>query len=69
MNWDQVVGNLKQLEGRVRESWGYLVDDEEEEQAGRMVELDGMLQEHRGMIRDDVERRADLMHAPRNWRP
>ena len=63
MNWDQVTGKLKQLEGEIRENWGRFVHDEDEERIGRLVLLDGMLQEQRGTMRAKVERKLETLQS------
>ncbi len=35
MNWDQIAGNWKQFQGKVKEKWGDLTDDELDQIAGK----------------------------------
>jgi uncharacterized protein YjbJ (UPF0337 family) len=66
MNWNQIEGSWKQAQGRVREKWGKLTDDDLELIAGKRDQLVGVLQRKYGEGRDEIERqvaefeRADL---------
>jgi len=48
MNWDQVKGNWKQFEGKVKEKWGKLTDDDLTTIGGKKDQLAGKLQERYG---------------------
>lgn len=56
MNWDQIAGKWKQLQGRAREKWGQLTDDDLETVAGKRDRLAGKLQEKYGYAKEEAER-------------
>ena len=59
MNWDQVVGNRKQFNDKVRETWGKFSDDELDALHGTREEFVGKLQEKYGLKREDAEKELD----------
>jgi uncharacterized protein YjbJ (UPF0337 family) len=59
MNWDQLQGMWKQSEGKVREKWGKLTDDDLNVIAGRRDQLIGRIQERYGIAREEAEKQAD----------
>jgi uncharacterized protein YjbJ (UPF0337 family) len=59
MNWDQIEGNWKKLQGRARERWGDITDDDLQRVKGKKDQLIGKLQEKRGMARDEAEREVE----------
>lgn len=56
MNWDQIVGNMKQLRGQLREKWGKLTDDDLDVIAGKRDQLAGRLQKTYGITKEEAER-------------
>jgi uncharacterized protein YjbJ (UPF0337 family) len=61
MNEDILKGQWKQLQGKVREQWGELTDDDVAQIKGRMDVLRGKIQEHYGRTREQAEEEVD------NW--
>jgi uncharacterized protein YjbJ (UPF0337 family) len=59
MNWDQVTGNWKQFQGKVKAKWGKLTDDDLKVAAGKRDQLLGVLQERYGYAKDQAERELD----------
>lgn len=59
MNWDQIKGNWKQFEGKVKAKWGKLTDDDLTMIAGKRDELAGKLQERYGYAKDQAETELD----------
>lgn len=59
MNWDTVAGNWKQFQGKVRQQWGKLTDDDLELVKGKRDELAGRIQERYGIAKDEAERQID----------
>ena len=59
MNWDQVTGNWKQFQGKVKAKWGKLTDDDLTQVAGKRDELAGILQKKYGWAKDEAERQVD----------
>jgi uncharacterized protein YjbJ (UPF0337 family) len=58
MNWDQVKGNWKQLQGQVQQQWGKLTDDDLSVVEGNRKELVGRIQERYGIAKDEAERQV-----------
>ena len=59
MNWDQVAGNWKQFQGKVKEKWGKLTDSDLTTIAGKRDQLAGKLQMHYGYAKDQAEKELD----------
>ena len=59
MNWDTIAGNWKQFQGKARQQWGKLTDDDWELVAGKRDELAGRIQERYGIAKDEAERQVD----------
>ena len=58
MNWDTIAGQWKQSEGKVREKWGKLTNDDLTRIAGKRDQLVGLLQKRYGQTKDEVERQV-----------
>ena len=59
MNWDTIAGNWKQFQGKARQQWGKLTDDDLELVKGKRDELAGRIQERYGIAKDEAERQID----------
>lgn len=59
MNWDQIVGNWKQIKGQAKEQWGKLTNDDLDVVAGQRDKLVGKLQERYGLAREEARKQAD----------
>ncbi len=59
MNWDQVEGKRKQIQGTVLEKWGKLTNDDLDQIAGKRDQLVGKLQEKYGLAKEAAEREVD----------
>lgn len=59
MNWDQVKGGWKNVQGKVKEKWGKLTDDDLLEIEGKRDQLAGKLQERYGYAKDKAQQEAD----------
>ena len=59
MDWNRVEGNWKQFNGKVKEQWGDLTDDEIAQINGKRDQLAGKIQERYGVARDEAERQID----------
>lgn len=59
MNQDILAGNWKQFQGKVKEQWGKLTDDELDQIEGRRDQLVGLLQKKYGYSRDEAEDQYD----------
>jgi uncharacterized protein YjbJ (UPF0337 family) len=58
MNWDTVKGDWKQIQGKVKEAWGKLTDQELDVIAGRRDQLLGAIQKRYGVDREEAERQV-----------
>lgn len=58
MNWDQVSGSWKEFQGKIREQWGKLTDDDLTAAAGKKDQLVGALQRRYGLEKEKAE--ADI---------
>jgi uncharacterized protein YjbJ (UPF0337 family) len=59
MNWDTVKGQWKQFQGKVKEKWGKLTDDDLTTIGGMRDQLAGKLQERYGYAKDKAESEVD----------
>jgi len=59
MNWDTIAGNWKQVQGKAREQWGKLTDDDLEVAAGNRDQLIGRIQARYGVTKDEAARQVD----------
>jgi len=60
MNRDILVGQWKQVKGKVKQQWGRLTDDELDQINGRYDELAGLIQERYGYSRDEAVNELDM---------
>ena len=65
MDWNRIEGNWKQFKGRAKEKWGRLTDDDLDVINGRQEQLEGKIQEHYGLARDQAKKmwRLGLDHC------
>jgi uncharacterized protein YjbJ (UPF0337 family) len=64
MNWDQIVGNWKQAEGKAKEKWGKLTDNDWMVVKGKREQLVGKVQERYGIAKEAAEKQvADFERA------
>ena len=59
MNWDRIRGQLRQMTGRLKSSWGKATDDDATNMAGKRQVLIGKLQARYGVLKDDAEKQID----------
>jgi uncharacterized protein YjbJ (UPF0337 family) len=59
MNWDQVKDNWKQMQGKIKEKWGKLTDDDLKVIGGMKDQLIGKLQERYGYQKEQAEKEVD----------
>ncbi|WP_066570357.1 CsbD family protein [Snodgrassella sp. CFCC 13594] len=61
MNWEQISGQWQQLQGKAREQWGKLTDDDLHVIAGKRDQLLGKVKERYGYTKEQAE------EAVREW--
>jgi uncharacterized protein YjbJ (UPF0337 family) len=59
MNWDQIKGNWKQMQGQAKRQWGKLTDDDLTRAEGDRDMLVGRIQERYGIAKDEAQRQVD----------
>ncbi len=59
MNWDQIAGNWKIAQGKAREQWGKLTDDDLAVVAGNRDQLIGKVQARYGIAKEEAARQVD----------
>jgi uncharacterized protein YjbJ (UPF0337 family) len=59
MNWDQIEGNWKQFQGKVRETWGDLTNDDIAKVEGSQQQLVGRIQERYGLGKEEAQKQVD----------
>lgn len=55
MNMDQIKGDWKQIQGKVKAKWGKLTDDDMTVIEGKRDELAGKIQERYGMAKEAAQ--------------
>ena len=58
MNWDQIVGNWKQAEGKAKEKWGKFTDNDWTVVKGKREQLVGKVQERYGIAKEEAEKQV-----------
>lgn len=65
MNWDWIEGNWKLLQGRAKQQWGKLTDDDLTEIAGKHDELAGRIQARYGVAKEEAHKQiGDWLKEP-----
>jgi uncharacterized protein YjbJ (UPF0337 family) len=59
MNWDQVEGKWKEVQGKAQTQWGKLTNDDLDVIKGRRTELEGLLQKRYGYAKEKVKTEVD----------
>ena len=59
MNWDQIKGKWTQFQGKAKEQWGDLTDDDLDRAEGKRDQLAGRVQERYGIAKEEAERQVD----------
>jgi uncharacterized protein YjbJ (UPF0337 family) len=59
MDWNRIEGNWKQAQGKIKEKWGKLTDDDLTTINGRREQLEGIIQQRYGLARDMVRKDVD----------
>jgi len=70
VNRDRLKGKWKQLSGRVREQWGWLIQDRLSVVAGQHDQVAGRYQEEYGIKQEEGKRQLrDFLRRNGNWDP
>src|SRR5262249_10570810 len=56
MDWNRIEGNWKQAQGKIKEKWGKLTDDDLTMVNGRREQLEGIIQQRYGMAKDQLRK-------------
>jgi uncharacterized protein YjbJ (UPF0337 family) len=59
MNRDILEGKKKELQGKAKQWWGKLTDDDLQEAGGKAEQLIGLLQQRYGYTREQAEQEFD----------
>ncbi len=59
MDWNRIEGNWKQAQGKIKEKWGKLTDDDLTMVNGQREQLEGVIQQRYGMAKDQVRKDVD----------
>ncbi len=59
MDWNRIEGNWKQFQGKIKEKWGKLTDDDLTMVNGRREQLEGKIQDRYGYSRDQIRKEVD----------
>jgi uncharacterized protein YjbJ (UPF0337 family) len=59
MDWNVIEGNWKQAQGKIRQKWGKLTDDDLTRINGQREQLEGIIQQRYGFARDKVRQDVD----------
>jgi len=67
MDCNRVEGNWKQAKGKVKEKWGKLTDDDLTAINGRREELEGKIEQHYGLAKDQAKKQIDDWYTSQTW--
>lgn len=59
MNWDQVEGQLKQVQAGIRTKWNKITDDDLSLIGAKKDALIGKIQERYGVLKEEAEQQVD----------
>ena len=59
MDWNRIAGDWKQAQGRIKEKWGKLTDDDLTKINGQREQLEGIIQHRYGVAKDMVRKDVD----------
>ena len=63
MQGNRLMGEWKQMRGKLQEQWGRLTNDDLDVIAGKRDQLIGRLQERYGTAQDAIERQVERFEA------
>lgn len=56
MNWDMIMGDWTKFQGKIKEQWGKLTDDELTQIDGNRDQMVGAIQKKYGIAKEEAER-------------
>ena len=59
MNWTEIKGHWTEFQGKAKEKWGELTDDEVKQAEGDRDQLVGLIQQKYGKAKEEAEREVD----------
>ena len=59
MDWNRIAGDWKQAQGRIKEKWGKLTDDDLTKINGQREQLEGIIEHRYGVAKDMVRKDVD----------
>jgi uncharacterized protein YjbJ (UPF0337 family) len=59
MDWNRIEGNWKQLQGKIKEKWGDLTDDDLDRIAGRRDQFEGLIKQRYGLTKDQARKQVE----------
>ena len=59
MDWNRIEGNWKQAQGKIKEKWGKLTEDDLTTINGQREQLEGIIQKRYGLAKDMVRKDVD----------
>ena len=59
MDWNRIEGGWKDLNGKIRQQWGNLTDDDLDKIAGKREEFEAKLQQLYGLTKDAARKQID----------
>ena len=60
-------GKLEANEGRVKQQWGKLTDDDLTQINGSQEKLEGIIQERYGIAKDETRKQLDSWYQNQSW--
>jgi uncharacterized protein YjbJ (UPF0337 family) len=61
MTSDVFKGQWKQLKGEIQKQWGNLTDSDLDKVNGSRTELEGIIQEKCGLLKEDAQKQLDIL--------
>jgi len=69
MNRDRLIGQLQQLAGRLKETWGHLTGAPACVDSGRQAQFAGRIRAQRGLSAERAERQlSEFLYRHRDWK-
>ena len=59
MDWNRIEGNWKQAQGKIKEKWGKLTDDDLTKIKEQREQLEGIIEQRYGLAKDMVRKDVD----------